>query len=224
MLGKFLNKLGELRMVRKGEVNSMRRFEVAIKKRDELTGETLLWDVLPEDMPEYATRYAAGADFKAAKTVIIPSMWKLAVEALFKGGCRTARYAVGLFKNGYNVEYSDDMKEVVKELMSPTKVHTGIKVLMDNDEVLYVYNRSSGPKKLGIVMANSVGVIDSDYYSNKSTDGEIAFPYYNILPFDITIKKGSVIGQGVFHKVLRAENAKVGGERTGGFGSTDKRN
>lgn len=200
----------------------MRRFEVAVRK-DVETGEDLLWNVLPEDMPEYATRYAAGADFKAAETVVIPSMWKLAVLALFKGGCKTARYAVGLFKNGYAVEYTEEMKEEVKELMSPTKVHTGIKVLMDNDEVLYVYNRSSGPKKLGIVMANSVGVIDSDYYSNKSTDGEIMFPYYNILPFDITIKKGSVVGQGVFHKVLRAENAKVGGERTGGFGSTDKK-
>jgi dUTP pyrophosphatase len=92
---------------------------------------------------------------------------------------------------------------------------------MEEDEVLYICNRSSGPKKLGLVLANSIGVIDADYADNPDTDGEIMFAFYNFFPFDITIKKGDKIGQGIFQKFLRADNARIGGDRVGGFGSTD---
>ena len=61
---------------------------------------------------------------------------------------------------------------------------------MLDDEVLYLYNRSSNPKKKGLILANSVGVVDKDYYGNPDNDGHIMFAFYNIKDEDITIKKG----------------------------------
>jgi dUTP pyrophosphatase len=104
----------------------------------------------------------------------------------------------------------------------PTLVRTGIKAKMEHDEVLELYNRSSNPKKLGLILANSVGVIDADYYGNPDNDGEILFAFYNIKTEPVTIKVGDRIGQGVFKKFLRADGAVVKErERTGGFGSTE---
>lgn len=107
--------------------------------------------------------------------------------------------------------------------VKPTLVHTGIKACMEEDEVLYLYNRSSNPAKLGLVLANGVGVIDSDYYSNPSNDGEIMFAFYNVNATDITLKVGDKLGQGVFSKFLRPTvGAEVSNNsRVGGFGSTD---
>ena len=64
--------------------------------------------------------------------------------------------------------------------MVPTLIPTGIKAYMLDDEVLYLYNRSSNPKKKGLILANSVGVIDKDYYGNPDNDGHIMFAFYNI--------------------------------------------
>lgn len=213
----------------------MRRFEVAKKyingvlqtKINELTGieEAVYWDVLENNMPEYATTHAAGADFRSVEDVVVKSIWKQIMKSGYMG---TTRQLKSAFKDVFGEQLSDSVglrdipnEDSERKLMEPTIIHTGIKAYMEEDEVLYLYNRSSGPKKLGLVLSNSVGVIDSDYYNNLGTDGEIMFAYYNFLPFDIKIKKGDKIGQGVFQKYLRAENAKVGGIREGGFGSTD---
>ena len=107
--------------------------------------------------------------------------------------------------------------------MAPTLIPTGVKAYMEDDEVLYLYNRSSNPKKKGLILANSVGVIDKDYYGNPDNDGHIMFAFFNIKDEDITIKKGEAIGQGVFSKYLVTDDDVAGGDRTGGFGSTDKK-
>jgi dUTP pyrophosphatase len=95
---------------------------------------------------------------------------------------------------------------------------------MYEDEVLELYNRSSNPKKLGLILANSVGVVDADYYNCEDNDGEILFSYYNIKPWDVTLKVGDKVGQGVFKKVLRPEVGLVVKEETrkGGHGSTGR--
>ena len=96
---------------------------------------------------------------------------------------------------------------------------------MPEDEVLEINNRSSGPKKKGLILANSVGIIDADFYNNTDNDGEIGFMFYNIMPFDVTIDAGERIGQGIFKKVLRPTEGLVvaDDERQGGIGSTDKK-
>ena len=71
-------------------------------------------------------------------------------------------------------------------------------------------------------MANSVGVIDKDYYGNPDNDGHFMFAFYNIKEEDVEIKKGEAIGQAVFQKYLVVDNDNAEGERKGGFGSTGR--
>ena len=124
---------------------------------------------------------------------------------------------------GYDFEAAEDtLIPSFKKGNNPTLIATGIKAYMQDDEVLYLYNRSSNPKKKGLVLANSVGVIDKDYYENPDNDGHIMFAFYNIKDEDIVIKKGEAIGQGVFMKYLLTDDDKALGKRIGGFGSTDK--
>jgi len=93
---------------------------------------------------------------------------------------------------------------------------------MQDDEMLLLYNRSSNPKKKGLILANSVGVVDKDYYGNPDNDGHIMFAFFNIKDEDIEIKKGEAIGQAIFQKYYVSDTDEATGERTGGFGSTSK--
>ncbi len=138
---------------------------------------------------------------------------------------RQTKHAVG-----YDIEAAEDtvipsMFEAIKngENIKPTLVKTGVKAYFQPDEVMYLYNRSSGPSKRGLVTANSVGVFECDYYSNPSNDGEILFGFYNFANTDVVIPKGERIGQMVFQKFLITDEDNAEGDRLGGFGSTDKK-
>ena len=127
------------------------------------------------------------------------------------------------YSAGYDVECAEDtVVPSFKKGMNPTLIPTGLKAYMEDDEVLYLYNRSSNPKKKGLILANSVGVVDKDYYGNSDNDGHIMFAFFNIKDEDITIKKGEAIGQAIFSKYLITDDDVASGERQGGFGSTDK--
>ena len=127
------------------------------------------------------------------------------------------------YSAGYDIEAAEDaIIPSFKKGTNPTLVKTGLKAYMQDDEMLLLYNRSSNPKKKGLILANSVGVVDKDYYGNSDNDGHIMFAFYNIKEEDIEIKKGEVIGQGIFQKYLVTDNDSAEGERMGGFGSTNK--
>lgn len=124
---------------------------------------------------------------------------------------------------GYDVEAAEDtIIPSFKKGMKPTLVKTGIKAYMMEDEVLILANRSSNPGKKGLILANSIGVVDSDYYGNPDNDGHIMFAFFNVKDEDIEIKKGDAIGQAIFQKFLIADEDLADGERIGGFGSTSK--
>lgn len=127
------------------------------------------------------------------------------------------------FSAGYDVEAAEDtIIPSFKRGNKPILIKTGIKAYMADDEVLILANRSSNPGKKGLILANSIGVIDKDYYGNPDNDGHIMFAFYNIKDEDIEIKKGDCIGQAIFQKYLIADDDSAEGERTGGFGSTNK--
>ncbi len=127
------------------------------------------------------------------------------------------------FAAGYDFELAEDtVVPSFKPGVKPTLLKTGIKAYMQDDEMLCLYNRSSNPKKKGLVLANSVGIIDKDYYGNEDNDGHIMFAVWNFKDEDIELKKGERIGQGIFQKYFLADNDETEGERTGGFGSTSK--
>jgi len=123
---------------------------------------------------------------------------------------------------GYDIEAAEDVTIPAFKLgQKPVLVKTGLKAYMQSDEVLILANRSSNPGKKGLILANSIGVVDSDYYGNPDNDGHIMFAFFNFKEEDIEIKKGERIGQGMFQKYLVTDNDMPGGERTGGFGSTN---
>ena len=127
------------------------------------------------------------------------------------------------YSAGYDIEAAEDViVPSFKKGMNPTLVKTGIKAYMQDDEVLILANRSSNPKKKGLILANSIGVIDKDYYGNPDNDAHIMFAFYNIKDEDVEIKKGDCIGQGIFQKYLVTDDDIATGERLGGFGSTSK--
>ena len=127
------------------------------------------------------------------------------------------------YSAGYDFEAAEDtVIPSFKKGDKPTLVKTGIKAYMMDDEVLILANRSSNPGKRGLILANSVGIVDKDYYGNPDNDGHIMFAFYNIYDEDLEIKKGEVIGQAIFEKYLISDDDTSEGERIGGFGSTDK--
>ena len=101
-------------------------------------------------------------------------------------------------------------------------IQTDIKVYMLDDEVLEIYPRSSLGFKKGLMLTNTVGIIDSDYYNNPSNDGNIGFKLKNLTDKEVIIKAGERVMQGIFKKYLITDNDNVTSIRTGGIGSTGK--
>lgn len=116
----------------------------------------------------------------------------------------------------------DEVAAITKETLSkPTLVPTGVKVKLDPGTYLELSVRSSCPLKYWLVMANSVGIIDGDYYNNPDNEGHIFFQMINFSPVPIILKKGDCIGQGIIKPYLKTEDDNTVDLREGGFGSTD---
>lgn len=131
---------------------------------------------------------------------------------------RKTRYSAG-----YDVEAAEDVViPPYKPGIKPTLIPTGLKAYCMDDEWIMLVNRSSGPKK-GVILPNSIGVVDHDYYNNIDNDGHFYFQFWNFKDEDLVIHKGDVIGQAIFQKYLLADDDGAEGERVGGFGSTDKK-
>ena len=125
---------------------------------------------------------------------------------------------------GYDVEAAEDaIIPSFKPGIKPTLIKTGLRAYCRPDEFYMLCNRSSNPGKRGLVLANSVGIIDSDYYKNEDNDGHFMYAYYNFFDHDVEIKKGDIIGQVIFMKYYIVDDDKAEGKRMGGFGSTDKK-
>ncbi len=116
---------------------------------------------------------------------------------------------------------------VLQETLIPAKQivwgKTGVKAYMQQDEVLFMYPRSSLARKRGLTLSNNVGVIDCDYYGNPDNDGHIMISLYNFTDQDVVLPKGERVAQGIFQKYLTVSDEKtITSSREGGFGSTGK--
>ena len=102
------------------------------------------------------------------------------------------------------------------------KIPTGIKVNMENNDVLFLVVRSSMGFKYNVRMCNQVGVIDSDYYNNSDNEGHIWIKLKNEGDKDFIVKNGDAICQGIFLNYLTVTNERdVKKIRNGGLGSTN---
>ena len=100
-------------------------------------------------------------------------------------------------------------------------IWSDIKAHMYYDNVLII-NVSSSMGKQPIMIANTQGWIDQDYYGNESNDGNIGFRLFNLGDTPYEIKAGDRIGQGIFIKygTIKGDNTKT--KREGGFGHSGK--
>lgn len=105
--------------------------------------------------------------------------------------------------------------------MQSVMIWTDIKAKFNTDEALLINVRSSMGKQ-PIMIANTQGWIESDYYSNLDNDGNIGIRLFNLGTEPYFIKAGDRIAQGMFIKYLEADNGNTEQERTGGFGSSGK--
>lgn len=122
---------------------------------------------------------------------------------------------------GYDLASVEDVEIQPGEIKM---IPTGLKVLLPDNEALLIFPRSSLGIKKGLMMSNSVGVIDSDYYNNENNEGHIMVPLYNFSTKKVTVSKGERVAQGIFINYLQTidddPNHTV---RLGGFGSSDKK-
>ena len=127
---------------------------------------------------------------------------------------------------------------------------TDIKAYMCPSEMLMLVVRSSAGMKNDLIMANTLGIIDSDFYNNPDNEGNIKIVLRNLRPEmrllgykdivihdetvsvplieDLTlenivhIKAGDRVVQGIFLSVLESDNCNSESERIGGIGSSGK--
>ena len=101
-------------------------------------------------------------------------------------------------------------------------VPTGLKAYMQSDEYLGIHIRSSLAIKHGLHLANSQGIIDSDYYDNPDNEGHILIAVVNGGTSRYQIETGMRIAQGIFGRYLLTDQDESHEKetRSGGIGST----
>lgn len=100
-------------------------------------------------------------------------------------------------------------------------IWTDVKAHMYHDNLLILNVRSSMGKQ-PIMIANTQGWVDSDYYENPDNDGNIGIRLFNLGKTRYEIKAGDRIAQGVFVKYGTTNDDSAKATRSGGFGSTNK--
>lgn len=115
------------------------------------------------------------------------------------------------------------MDDVVIPPRSFVRVPTGLVIQVPERHALLIVSRSSNPEKKGIDLANSVGVIDSDYRGPNDT---ISLLLENITDTEVRLAAGERVAQGMFVPVPAVQFEEIIGEidaqDRGGFGSTGK--
>ena len=105
--------------------------------------------------------------------------------------------------------------------MTSVMIWTDIKAKFNENEALLINIRSSMDKQ-PVMIANTQGWIDSDYYSNPDNDGNIGIRLFNLGNTSYVVKSGDRIAQGMFVKYLVADNGNTDCVRKSGFGSSGR--
>lgn len=103
------------------------------------------------------------------------------------------------------------------------KFPTGIRVELDDDKFLAIYPRSGLGFRYRLMLNNTVGIIDSDYFYSDN-EGHIWVKL--TLPEEtkdiVEIHKGEAVCQGIIQQYFKVDNDDTDEIRNGGFGSTSK--
>lgn len=99
-------------------------------------------------------------------------------------------------------------------------VPTGLVVEVPAGMFLGIFARSSTPVRRGLMVANGVGVVDSDYCGPAD---EVKIAVLNFTGAPVTIARGDRIAQGIVlaaPRVAWEESDGLAGPSRGGFGAT----
>lgn len=131
-----LSEMDKIEVYNLAQVNNKMKLYYMISTKEEGRGFEKVSRIISDIiLPKRSTLHSAGYDFFAIQDESVPS----SIRKVHRNG------------------------NVQTEIGQPYLLKTGIKAYMKEDEVLMLYNRSSNPGKKGLILANSVGVIDSDY-------------------------------------------------------------
>lgn len=101
------------------------------------------------------------------------------------------------------------------------KIATGIKAELPKQSVLLIFPRSGMGFKYFARLANTVGVVDEDYYNNPGNEGHIFIKIRNEGNIPLQIESGNAFAQGVIVPYLKMDDEGSDmGLRIGGMGST----
>lgn len=121
--------------------------------------------------------------------------------------------------SGYDLKSVNEMLNI--RAGETVKISTGVSLNIQDENIgAFVYPRSSLFLKKGLILVNSVGVIDSDY------QGVIQLVLYNLGSVNTFIEKGERVAQLVFQPIIKPVLNRVDkflgstDRGTGGFGST----
>ncbi len=122
-----------------------------------------------------------------------------------------------------------DFRSPIDFILKPgetIKIPTGVKIAMNEGEMLMLVVRSSMGIKWNVRMCNQIGIFESDYYNNETNEGHAFLMLQNHGAKDFVVKVGDRIAQGIFTTFLTVEDEEeINVVRTGGIGSTnDKEN
>jgi dUTP pyrophosphatase len=98
-------------------------------------------------------------------------------------------------------------------------IGTGLVIKVPDGYFLGVFARSSTPLKRGLMVANGVGVVDSDYCG---AEDEVKIQVINVTDRPVTVRRGDRLAQGIVLPAPRAEFVEGAPAEVsrGGFGST----
>lgn len=100
-------------------------------------------------------------------------------------------------------------------------IPTGIRVRINDGWVLKCYPRSGLGTKYDVMIANTVGIIDADYYYSDN-EGHIMIKLKNNGTKNLEINIGDSFAQGIFVPFGITYDDDACGVRNGGFGSTGR--
>jgi dUTP pyrophosphatase len=118
---------------------------------------------------------------------------------------------------GFDLAAAVDMEVPARSIRL---VGTGLVIGVPEGHFLGIFARSSTPLKRGLMVANGVGIIDSDYCGPAD---EIKIQVLNITDAPVQVARGDRLAQGIVLPCPRVEWEEVEEMRVptrGGFGST----
>lgn len=147
----------------------------------------------------------------------ITAEWKL--ESMYKNIKLPKRSTTG--SAGYDFYLPRDIDLYERDSIV---IPTGIRCNINDGWVLTIFPRSGHGFKYGVHLANTVGIIDADYYGAEN-EGHILVKLVNDsrLMRDIHFEGGVAFCQGIFLPFGVTVDDEVEAKRVGGFGSTDSK-